>query len=236
MMENENKVLNIIKELSNSRSEQVVFEDVLKIVGYSMINTVTFKRDREKAFFEVVNKYNLKEQDQLTYLMSILVNSYSQDKNCDILANIYQKLGLNNKSTSQFFTPPHVADLMSKIALTKEEALNEIKDKGFITISDPSCGSGRLLISSYNQLLDYGVSRDKILLIGNDIDVNCCLMTYIALSLKGANLIINHADTLNNKVYDTYYSSYFILNEKLQENLSSNRDISKKSREEREER
>lgn len=233
MTENENKVLNIIKDLSNFKTEHEVFEDVLKIVGYSMINTVSFTSDRETAFFEIINKYDLKEQDELTYLMSILVNSYAQDKNCDILANIYQKLSLNNKSTSQFFTPPHVADLMSKIILTKEEAIKEIKDKGFITISDPTCGSGRLLMSSYNQLLDYGISRDKILLIGNDIDVNCCLMTYIALSLKGANLIVNHADTLNNKVYDTFYSSHFILNEKLQKNITSNRDISKKSREER---
>lgn len=50
-------------------------------------------------------------------------------------------------------------------------------------------------------------------------------MTYIQLSLMGANAIVNHQDTLTMDKYDTFYTISYLMNKELQEKLSKEKEI-----------
>ncbi|HAB66443.1 MAG TPA: hypothetical protein DCE23_03650 [Firmicutes bacterium] len=97
--------------------------------------------------------------------------------------------------------------------------------KGYINISDPACGSGRNLYAAYSELLDSGIDSNKILIEGDDIDLTCCCMTYIGLSLMGANAIINHQDTLTMERYDSFYTAVYAMNKELQEIIAKENKI-----------
>lgn len=95
----------------------------------------------------------------------------------DIFGHIYEDLiaGKSRKSNSgQFFTPPTLCDLMRNISVADED--NPIGKR----INDPTCGSGRNLLSFHAQ---YPGNYH----IGEDLDKTCCLMTVCNFIIHGIN-------------------------------------------------
>ena len=86
------------------------------------------------------------------------------------------------------------------------------------------CGSGRTLYASYKELLGMGIDNNKILMIGDDLDLTCCCMTYVQLSLMGANAIVRHQNSLTNDKYDTFYTIAYAMNKELQEKLFKDKE------------
>lgn len=212
-------ILDTIRNLSNNKNTHTVFNDVVICCAYALANASNFSQEREDRFNRIIKSYGNQGVTEFASILAHLFNNYSNKKCSDILGEVYEELKLSNGNFGQFFTPLHICNLMSEITFDKDDTEKKIKDKGFITISDPACGSGRLLYSSYLTLLNRGVSSDNILLVGDDVDLLCSCMTYIQLSLTGASAIINHKNTLTGEVYDTFYTPSFANNAKLQEKI-----------------
>lgn len=106
-------------------------------------------------------------------------------------------LELGNKWKGQFFTPYHVANVMAKMTLIS--ANEQIKQQGYISVSDPACGAGVTLIAASNvirqQREDY---QQHVLFAGQDIDRMAGLMCYIQTSLLGLAGYVCIASTLSN--------------------------------------
>ena len=77
----------------------------------------------------------------------------------DFLGEIYQELELNNKHNGEFFTPTHISELMARIALG--DFSKTIEDKGYISIDEPACGSGVMLIEAHNVIKESGHNPQK---------------------------------------------------------------------------
>lgn len=86
----------------------------------------------------------------------------------EVLANDYKRQGFG-----QFFTPPHIVDLMTGINGGK----SELTGQGLL-IGDPCSGSGRMLIS-------FQAHFPGNFLVGQDIDLICCKMTILNMILHG---------------------------------------------------
>lgn len=100
------------------------------------------------------------------------------------------ELNLGNKSTSQFFTPYHICELMAKV--TEEDVIAIVKEKGYITISDPCCGAG-----AKKQLEKVNLNfQNHVLVAAQDIDETVALMCYIQLSLLGVAAYIKVGNSL----------------------------------------
>ena len=219
-------ILNSIKTLSRRYGTHEAFRDVVICCAYSFANAVDFKEERENEYLRIINKYSDEERELFPQILTSLVEEYEKAKEpIDILGDIYENLELTKKGSAQFFTPLEVCKVMAKITIDKEESKKKIDEKGYINVSDPTCGSGRNLYAAYSELLDNGIDSNKILIQGDDIDLICCCMTYIQLSLMGANAIINHQDTLSMDRYDTFYTISYLMNKKLQEKLSKEKQI-----------
>ncbi len=219
-------ILNSIKTLSRRYGTHEAFRDVVICCAYSFANAVDFKEERENEYLRIINKYSDEERELFPQILTSLVEEYEKAKEpIDILGDIYENLELTKKGSAQFFTPLEVCKVMAKITINKEENEKSIKDNGYINVSDPACGSGRNLYTAYNELLDSNISNNNILLVGDDIDLTCCCMTYIQLSLMGANAIVNHQDTLSMNRYDTFYTISYLINKELQEKLSKEKQI-----------
>lgn len=216
-----------IRKLGAKYGTYEAFKDVVICLAYSFANATYFKEEREKEYLRIINKYSKEEQQLFPQILTALVNEYTKSTEpIDILGDIYENLNLIKKDSSQFFTPLEICDLIARVTTTKDDTENTIKEKGYIVISDSTCGSGRILYAAYNELLDKKVPNNKILLQGDDLDLTCCCMTYIQLSLMGANAVIHHQNTLTMDRYDTFYTISFFMNKELQEKMrDNNKDV-----------
>lgn len=218
-------ILDIIHNLSNNKNTYSVFSDVVICCAYALANASNFSQEREDRFNKIIKSYGNQGVTQFASILAHLFNNYSNKKGSDILGEVYEELKLNNEKFGQFFTPLNVCNFMSEITIDKNDAKKKIKDQGFISVSDPACGSGRLLYSSYLTLLDCGVNSDDILLVGDDVDLLCSCMTYIQLSLTGASAIVNHKNTITGELYDTFYTPSFANNTKLQKKVFEQKGV-----------
>lgn len=214
-------ILDSIRKLGVRYGHHEAFRDVVTCCAYSFANSVDFKDDRENEYLRIINKYSDEEKELFPKILTALVNEYTKaEEPIDILGDIYENLNLTKKGAAQFFTPLDVCKVMAKITIDKDQSEKSIKERGYINVSDPACGSGRNLYAAYSELLDNGISNNKILLVGDDLDLTCCCMTYIQLSLMGANAIVNHQDSLTMNRYDTFYTVSYAMNKELQEKIS----------------
>ena len=92
----------------------------------------------------------------------------------DVLGIVYETITSKWKSSAmgQFFTPPTIVDFMTSITLGNLE-----KGQGKL-ISDPACGSGRLLIASH-------AHAPGNYQCGQDLDPVCAKMSAINMLLHG---------------------------------------------------
>ena len=219
-------ILDSIKTLGKKYGTHESFRDVVTCCAYSFANAVDFKEERENEYLRIINKYSNEERELFPQILTSLVEEYEKtEEPIDILGDIYENLELTKKGSAQFLTPLEVCKIMANITINKEENEKSIKDKGYINVSDPACGSVRNLYAAYNELLNSNINNNNILLVGDDIDLTCCCMTYIQLSLMGANAIVNHQDTLSMDRYDTFYTISYLMNKELQEKLSKEKEI-----------
>lgn len=123
-----------------------VWRDFIIMFACSLSNPVdkSHYEEREKRYLKIIKKYNKQEQKLFPELAAYVVMALEDNPEQDFLGSVFMELNLGNKSTSQFFTPYHICELMAKV--TEEDMAAIVKEKGYITINDPcrsdsDCGS-----------------------------------------------------------------------------------------------
>lgn len=191
-----------------------VWKDWLSVMAISISNSVEFHQlaEREETYRNIISKYDTTEVEHLItmfhYLIAGLqvcgVGSYR-----DILGELYHALNLNNKNNGEFFTPLHISDFMAEIQMIEcEETLNE---QGYVSVCEPTCGSGVMVIAFANALMrkGYDVSRSMIA-VCTDINPVCVNMCYIQLSLIGVPAVVIHGNSLTVSTFNRWYTPMFV--------------------------
>lgn len=187
------------------------------MMAISISNAVDLRQKdkRDERFRDITKKYTSDEMNIFKQMYADLIVDLEMDPR-DVLGEIFMELGLGDKWKGQFFTPQSLSRVMTRITLSKEKIERCIEDKGFITINENACGGGASLIASFNHIRQSGFNPQQILLIdASDIDRRACYMTYIQLSLLGANAVIRERDGLTSRTEEdtsTWYAPFYILN------------------------
>lgn len=100
----------------------------------------------------------------------------------DLLGVIYEAYGHSTDAFGQFFTPENLSSAIADMALYDMDGDRYGRDNP-LTVADPACGSGRLLVEAAKQVPD---DADHIVFYGGDKDPLCAKMT--ALNLCFFNL------------------------------------------------
>lgn len=120
----------------------------------------------------------------------------------DLIGDAYEYLMRNfasqsGKSKGQFYTPAEVSRLMAKII-----GINKDSRKS-ITIYDPACGSGSLLLRALNE-----TARDTVVgIYGQEKDLATINMARMNMILHGMYYAdLKHGDTLNSPLHKTGFT------------------------------
>ena len=119
-------------------------------------------------------------------------------------------LNLGSQANGQYFTPYSVSKFMAEINFTEIESL---QNNQLITLSEPCCGSGALIIAFAQTLREHNINYQQNLFVeAIDISEMCFKMTYIQLSLLGIPAKVVQGDSLSLKLQQVLYTPFYFLN------------------------
>lgn len=204
----------LFDNLSRLHDRYQVFYDLMKISCISIQNVFLKNEDLENDYKNTIKKYSQSEIELFQKLFGTLVMMFeTRNKIVDILGHIYNKLNIADKGLGQVFTPEHIADFMAKVTFDEEQTQNQIKENGFITLNEPACGAGIMIIAAAATLKEYNINYQKhLLVIATDISALCVYMTYLQASLYGIPAIIQCGNTLTMTTKFTLTTPLFHMN------------------------
>lgn len=199
-----------LQNLDKSKNTITVFNDFLTLSTCSIAN-VFYKSDKiEQQYLETIKHYTKEQAEEFSKLLALLVEAL-EEKYQDFLGQAYMKLNLGNAVSGQFFTPYHVSQLMSEINFAESEII--LKEKDFITLSEPCCGSGGMIIAYAETMKEKNYNyQNQLFVEAIDIDENCFMMTYLQLSLLGIPARVILGDTISLNFQKVLYTPLYFIN------------------------
>ena len=187
-------------------STQDLFKLFLKLSSIAIQNSVNYSQEREDIYLSSIKGLDKQTLQNICELLAILVKALESQRH-DFLGPIYTEIKGCDSKFGQFLTPDSVSKLMGELVFHEK-----LKNQEFITVYEPSCGSGSTIINFIDTVFSYGINaQKKVFVVCEDIDINMCYMAYLQLSFLGMGAIIQHKDTLSNELFCTMYTPMFFM-------------------------
>ena len=208
-----NELISEIRRLAQSQGLNTVFTTFLEITATSIAAQMDPQNsvEREKRYQELGSRMTpetLSAYARMFALLWLTVRDHADDPS-DILGDIYHELRLNNEWNGQFFTPDHICRMMAEMVNPVTE--NADRD-GPITINEPTCGSGTMVIGAVWAMKrkNFDFQRNRFF-VAQDIVIRCVWMAYIQLSLYGIPAVVIHGNTLTMEEWSRWYTPYALM-------------------------
>ncbi|MBB5409243.1 type I restriction-modification system DNA methylase subunit [Paraburkholderia sp. HC6.4b] len=221
----QHNIVELMRGLFARHNPYSVFTDFIETSAIALSNRFDFaQRDRrEKRYMEIVKGYTSDEATKFAHMFVELLLCYRErtdefgspglghsaiDRDGDVLGKIFSMLDVGNDRLGQFFTPGGVQSLMALMTLRNEdEVRDQIREHGFITVLEPACGAGGMVVALAETFHNLGFNYPtQFHATCVDKDRLCVHMTYLQLSLRGIPAIIVQGDSLTLQTWDTWYT------------------------------
>lgn len=184
-----------IEQLAYRHNTWNVFSDFLELSAISISNAVdpVQRETREARYLDVVKRYTPEELAAFPEMLSDLVEALEGGFD-DVLGRLFHDLELHSKYKGQFFSPYPLCRMMAEVTLGDNGA---VRERGYVTIMEPACGSGAMLIAAADVLKAGGVNyQQQMHATAIDVDEKCVHMAYLQLSLLGVPAVVIHGNSL----------------------------------------
>ena len=169
------KFSEIFEDMSRVNDRTIVFMDFLDFViaGFNINPDYEFKwrgkyDDGEGKFYELFQELVKELEDKLS----------SGEPYYDFLGDFYEEVvqaKAKASSMGQFFTPPEVSTLLSRLAIEDDD--EEVK-----RVYDCASGSGRLLLAYHSMKPDHIIIADEL----DEVSAKMCTINFILHGVRGA--------------------------------------------------
>ncbi|CAD7740979.1 hypothetical protein LMG31884_47130 (plasmid) [Xanthomonas hydrangeae] len=173
-----------------------VFRDFCEMAALSISNAVDRSQyaGREARFLEIEKRYTPEERERFQRMLAELVMCLEEGFS-DCLGALFMALELGDDWKGQYFTPYEVSRLMAGISAG--DLKEKISGHGFVTVNEPACGAGGMVIAFADELRSQGLNHSEAMhAVSIDIDPTAVHMAYVQLSLLGIPAIVVHGDAL----------------------------------------
>lgn len=195
-------IVDILHGMTGRLSLWQIWQDFIMMSAYSISNAVDKKHfeEREKSFTGIVAKYSHDDLEKFASMLGNVVIGLDKNPDQDFLGELFMNLDLGNEWKGQFFTPYSVCRCMAGMLMC-DDVPGKIAEKGWVSVNDPACGAGALLIAYANECQRRHINyQQSVLFVAQDIDQLAGMMCYIQLSLLGCPGYVVIQDTLRNPV------------------------------------
>lgn len=211
-MDHKKEIIKILQGLSYRHDLWRTFSDSMEMLALALSNRAdpTHYAEREARYLAIAESYTKEELTQVSHILSLLAMAFEESFD-DCLGQIFMELDLGNAHKGQFFTPYSMSKLMALVTLD-DGAHKAIEAKGHFTLSEPSVGSGGMVIAICEALRDQGVNYQQAChATCIDVDIKAVHMAYIQLSIIGLPAVVIHGNTLLMTEQSRWYTPFHVL-------------------------
>lgn len=172
----------MLEKLAERRSIWRVWSDFITLAAITISNLVktSIWDEREEEYLSIIHTYQKEEQDIIVQL------AYVENDKQDFLGNVCQELELLQKLKKQYFSPYSVSVASAEFVCEKLIWNDRLEMKGYLSVYDPACGTGTMLIAFAHMLQKKGINpQTNALFVGQDVDRISALTCYIQLAILG---------------------------------------------------
>lgn len=169
-----------------------VFSDFCELATISLSQLPLKNEQREARYLEILKGYETEDATTFAQMMGMVVDGLEGEP-CDFLGNAFQHLELSNHWHGQFFTPVPIAQMMAELSI--DDAL--VREREFVTVCDPACGAGVMLLAFAQALLKRGINpQQRLHITAQDVDPTAARMAFVQLALSGLPATVIIGNTL----------------------------------------
>lgn len=195
------EIVKLFSAFDGSKNRRKIFEDfvVMTACMYSNLADLDHREEREQMYMDHAKQYRKSELDIFAKMIAEIVMGMEDNPDQDFLGEMYMALDFGSSAAGQFFTPYSVCQCMAAILSDFDMLKAKIDDQGFVSVNDPACGAGALLMAFANESLRSGINpQTQILFTAQDIDFTVGCMCYIGMCVRGLAGYVVIGDTLCN--------------------------------------
>ena len=204
------------------RDHYTVIRDFFELSAISIRNNFDHGNEYanlEKRYKEIAQGYKKEYLEGFATALGMLGKKIQDAVNgnapfADWAGELYMDSGTSNGKAGQFFTPYSVSQCMARINFPKDEVLAKLGSdpNRVLTIYEPTCGAGGLIVASIDALNEAGVNYSWNAFVDcGDIDPRCVHMTYVTLSLLGVPAVVRLGDALMMEYRQNWFTPAYLM-------------------------
>lgn len=192
------------RETAPHQHRYEVWRDFVILAACALHNGLGVEETREAEYLATIGRYDTADQHRFPELLSQLVAALDAEP-VDVLGPLYMELEIGSKDRGQFFSPSALSELMAE--MTFSGALEILKAKPFVTVHEPACGAGGMVLAAAKTLIRNG-HNPAFHMFASCVDVDrvAALMCYIQLSLWNMPAEVIVGNTLSLEMREIWYT------------------------------
>ena len=201
-------LLKEIRSVAKYKHRYDVFRDFVTMSAIALSNAIRKDQGREDEYLKIIKSYEKADQMAFPKLLGLLTEAL-EFAPFDVLGKLFMDLELGSRDKGQFFTPATISEMMAQI-LHGEELENLTKP--FITLSEPACGAGGMVLAFVKTMISHGHDPAKRLWVQCiDVDRLAALMCYVQLALWNVPAEVLVGNTLSLQFREVWHTPQHLL-------------------------
>jgi antirestriction protein ArdC len=199
------------QEIAPYENRWTVFSDFIHMSAAALHNRCHFVQEIEDDYMRRIKRYKTADQRRFPVLFNTLVDGMEFSA-ADFLGSVFMELELGDRRRGQYFTPYSVAYMMAKMQLSDGLPALTSGERDFITVSDPACGAGGLIVAMAQAMLEAGFNPQKqMMAVCVDIDPVAAMMAYVQLALCGIPAMVIVGNSLSMDLRQTWRTPFWMM-------------------------
>jgi hypothetical protein len=206
------QIVDGIHKCAKLTSPDSAFRDWVAVMAIAIQNGCIHEgtrrwKDNEACYMAIVQRVGADIMQRFAGMFALFQDLLELQPFNDWLGIIYMTAIGGDSKKGQFFTPYHVSLVCAEMTVT---ALPD--DDSPITINEPTCGSGGMIVAELEVLHKRGINyQQRARIVASDIDTVCVHMCYVTLSLLGVRAKVYHQNTLTLETWAYWFTPREIL-------------------------
>lgn len=216
------KDISQILDMVRDRDHYTVIRDFFELSAISIRNNFDHGNEYanlEKRYMEIAKGYKNEYLEGFAMALGMLGKKIQDAVNgkapfADWAGELYMDSGTSDGKAGQFFTPYSVSQCMARINFPKDEVRAKLGDdpNRVLTIYEPTCGAGGLIVAAIEALNKAGVNYSWNAFVDcGDIDQRCVHMTYVTLSLLCVPAVVRLGDALKMEYRQAWFTPAYLM-------------------------
>ncbi len=207
-------VCKLFRSMSYRHDIYRLFSDFCELAALSLANAVDLaqREGRESRYLEIVKRYSREELALFPRILAEVTLGLEQEAT-DLLGAVFHELELHNKHAGQFFSPFELCRMMAALTVGDRDELRQlIESKGYVSVSEPACGAGAMVIALAGVIRERGINYQRHLHVtAVDVDTKAAHMAYIQFSLLHIPAVVVVGNSITLEEREHWYTPAHIL-------------------------